>query len=125
MAERTILNIGTDDGTTYKLILEGEKRVPLYGLNVGEEFEGEILDMGIDGYTFKITGGSDDTGTPMRREIRGSGRKRLLLKGGVGFVPKAKGERKRKLVRGAEIQDDISQLNIRVVAEGSTPLSEL
>jgi len=125
MADRLILNIGASNGTTHKIILEGEKRTPLYGLNIGEEFNGDILDLDIDDYVFKITGGSDDSGTPMRRDIKGSGHQRLLLKGGVGYKPKRKGLRHKKRVRGGEVLDDVSQLNLKVVKEGSSSLSDL
>lgn len=125
MAERLILNIGQEDGTTVKIILEGEKRSPLYGLTIGDEFSGEILAMNIDDYMFKITGGSDDTGTAMRQDIKDAAFHRLLLKGGVGFRPTREGIRRRKRVRGAEIQDDIAQLNVKVVQTGSTPLAEI
>ena len=120
-----ILNIGQSDGNTIKLILEGEKRIPLYGLSIGEEFKGELLELDIDDYNFKITGGSDDTGTPMRQDIKGAQHKRLLLKGGVGYRPKTRGIRRKKRVRGTEVQDDIAQLNIKVIKEGKTALSDL
>ncbi|MDH5403941.1 MAG: eS6 family ribosomal protein [Candidatus Heimdallarchaeota archaeon] len=122
MAERTIINIGQKDGKTAKIIIEGDARAPLYGLNVGQEFEGDIINPDYNGYTFKITGGSDDTGTPMRFEIEGPIRKKLLLSGGVGYRKKVKGLRKRKLIRGAEVQDDIAQLNVKVIKEGNKPL---
>jgi len=125
MADRLILNIGTDSGKTHKIILEGEKRIPLYGLNIGQEFAGDILDLDLDDYSFQITGGSDDTGTPMRQDIKGSAHQRLLLKGGVGFKPTRPGMRRKKRVRGTEVQDDIAQLNLKVVKEGSNPLTEL
>ncbi len=35
-----------------------------------------------------------------------------------------KGVRKRKLVRGAEIFDDIAQLNLKVLKKGKKPLAE-
>jgi small subunit ribosomal protein S6e len=118
------MNIGTEDGNTHKVILEGEKRIPLYGLSVGQEFEGNIIEVAeLDGYTLKITGGSDDSGTPLRQDLKGSGFRRLLLKGGVGFTPKRSGERRKKRVRGAEIQDDVAQLNLKVIKAGSSPLS--
>lgn len=119
------MNIGTEEGKTHKIILEGDKRVPLFGLSVGQEFEGNIIDVDeLDGYTLKITGGSDDSGTPLRQDLKGSGFRRLLLRGGVGFRPHRRGERRKKRVRGAEIQDDIAQLNLKVTKAGSNPLSE-
>jgi small subunit ribosomal protein S6e len=119
------MNIGTQEGKTHKVIVEGDKRVPLFGLSVGQEFEGNILEIDeLEDYTLKITGASDDSGTPLRQDLKGSGFRRLLLRGGVGFRPNRRGERRKKRVRGAEIQDDIAQLNLKVTKAGSNPLSE-
>ena len=125
MADRVILNIGQKDGTTHKIIVEGDKRIPLYGLSIGDEFNGDILDLGIDDYSFVIRGGSDDSGTPMRQDLKGSMHQRILLRGGVGYKPKRKGLRHKKRVRGSEVQDDVAQLNLKVVKEGSNSLSDL
>ncbi len=124
VAEKTIVNIGQKDGTTIRMTIEGDDRTPLYGLSVGKEFSGELFDPKFKDYTFKITGGSDTDGVPMRGDIDGVMRKRPLLGGGVGYNTKRKGVRKRKLIRGNEIFDDIAQLNIKVIKAGKTPLAE-
>ncbi|MHA2252154.1 MAG: eS6 family ribosomal protein [Candidatus Kariarchaeaceae archaeon] len=125
MADKLIVNIGQKDGNTAKVILEGESRVALYGLNVGNEFTGDLINPDLSDYTFKITGGSDEDGIPMRIDLESTSRRRLLLSGGVGYNPKAKGIRRRKLIRGSEILDDIAQLNVKVVNEGKKALSEI
>ncbi|MCY3410323.1 MAG: 30S ribosomal protein S6e [Candidatus Heimdallarchaeota archaeon] len=125
MADKTILNIGKKDGTTSKFILENEKREPLYGLKIGDVFEGDILGEELTGYKFKISGGSDDDGVPLRQDLEGTDRKKILFKARtVGYKPKKgdSGIRKRKLVRGSEIQFDVVQLNVKVIEEGSNPL---
>ena len=66
-------------------------------------------------YTVEITGGSDETGRPMRADVSGTRLKELLLEGGVGFKPSREGERKRITVRGSEIADDVAQINVAVV----------
>ena len=124
VAEKTIVNIGQKDGSTVRLTFEGDDRAPLYGLSVGNEFSGELFDSKFKDYSFKITGGSDSDGVPMRGDIEGVMRKRPLLGGGVGYTPERKGVRKRKLIRGGEIFDDIAQLNVMVLKAGKTPLSE-
>ena len=35
---------------------------PLYGLSIGNEFNGEVISEDYADYTFKISGGSDDDG---------------------------------------------------------------
>ena len=68
-----------------------------------------------------------EDGTPMRQDLDTNERKRILFKGKtVGYKPKRdqNGIRMRKLVRGNEIQDDISQLNVKILVEGSTPLQQ-
>lgn len=124
VAEKTIVNIGQKDGSTVRMTIEGDDRTPLYGLTIGNEFSGELFDPKFKDYTFKITGGSDTDGVPMRGDVDGVMRKRPLLGGGVGYNPLRKGVRRRKLIRGSEIFDDIAQLNIKVIKAGKTPLAE-
>lgn len=124
VAEKTIVNIGQKDGSTVRMTIEGDDRTPLYGLSIGNEFSGELFDSKYKDYTFKVTGGSDSDGVPMRGDIEGVMRIRPLLSGGVGYNPKRKGVRMRKLIRGSEIFDDIAQLNVMVLKAGKKPLSE-
>ncbi|MCE7736269.1 MAG: 30S ribosomal protein S6e [Candidatus Heimdallarchaeota archaeon] len=124
VAEKTILNIGQKDGTTVRITIEGDDRTPIYGLSIGNEFSGNLIDDKFKDYTFKVTGGSDSDGVPMRGDIEGPLRTRPLLSGGVGYVVKRRGVRKRKLIRGAEVFDDIAQLNVKVIKAGKKALSE-
>lgn len=89
----------------------------LIGKKVGDKFSGKVL--GMDGYELEITGGSDKDGFPMRKDVSGSARKRVLLSFGPGFHPKRKGERKRKSIRGNTVAEDIAQLNVKVVKHGA------
>ena len=90
--------------------IKEDKARSLVGRKIGEEIEGELL--GISGVVLKITGGSDKDGFPMRPEIHGGVRKKILLRKGVGFKPKRHGERRRKTIRGNTITDDIVQINM-------------
>jgi len=92
-------------------------------MKIGDEFDAGIIDL--PAYKLKITGGSDKDGFPMRKGVEGSGRKRLLLSGGVGYRPKEKGVRKRKTVRGEVICEEIAQLNCMIVKYGKKPIEEL
>lgn len=95
----------------------------LVGKKIGEIIKGNPL--GFPGYELKITGGSDKDGFPMRRDVDGTARKKLLLSAGVGFHSKDKGLRKRKNVRGNTVSADISQVNMKVTKSGKKSLEEL
>jgi small subunit ribosomal protein S6e len=86
----------------------------LLGLKIGEEVEGSIV--GVQG-RIRITGGSDKAGFPMRSDLSGGVKKYVLMTRGVGFKSGAEeGKKKRKLVRGNTITDEIYQLNAVQVA---------
>ena len=69
--------------------------------------------------------GSDGSGVPMRGDIEGSQRRRLLMTNSVGFTPVKDGQRKRKLIRGKNLSGDISQINLKVVEYGPKTIEEL
>ncbi|MFT4326288.1 MAG: 30S ribosomal protein S6e [Candidatus Woesearchaeota archaeon] len=94
----------------------------LMGLKIGNTFKGENLDL--TGYEFKITGGSDASGFPMRKDIEGSKRVKILAVKGVGLKEKRKGQRQRKTVAGGTISQNTAQLNVIVTKAGSQSLFE-
>lgn len=102
--------------------LDGPKARPLVGRELGDEVDGSLF--GMTGKKLKITGGSDKDGIPMVANIHGGAKKYVLLAGGVGFKPKAEGERRRKLVRGRMITDETYQLNMVVSAPEVTQTSK-
>lgn len=106
---------------TYQI--EAEDIKPLNGLIIGDEFDGDIIDL--PGYKLKITGGSDKNGFTMKSDVTGTRRVKSLLTGGVGYNPKQKGVKRRKTVRGNTIADDIVQINTIVVKAGSKSLADL
>jgi small subunit ribosomal protein S6e len=75
---------------------------------------GEVLDLSPVGqnYKVKITGGSDKAGFPMRGDVLGSGKRYVLMTEGIGFRNSVEGEKRRKLVRGGTISEEIYQLNV-------------
>ncbi len=84
------------------------------GLKIGDIVEASILKGVVDlpsGFKIKITGGSGYEGAPMLPHIEGPVKKYVLLSCPPGFHPKKKGERKRKLVRGNTVSDQIVQIN--------------
>jgi small subunit ribosomal protein S6e len=95
----------------------------LLGKKIDDKVKGDGL--GLAGYELQITGGSDKEGFPMRKDVDGPGRKRILVTSGTGFHAKRKGERRRKSIRGNTISNFIVQVNTVVVAHGSQPLEKL
>ncbi len=87
---------------------------PLLGLQIGNETDAAIV--GLKG-KLKITGGSDKSGVPMRSDIHGAARKRVLLSKGVGLQDAEIGQRVRKLMRGNIISEEIYQLNCKYDGE--------
>jgi small subunit ribosomal protein S6e len=47
---------------------------------MGQEVDGEVLGEQYKGYIFKITGGNDKQGFPMKQGVLVNGRVRMLLK---------------------------------------------
>lgn len=110
------------DGRAYNVSVSGGSANAFLGKRIGEEIDGGQV--GLGGYRMKITGGSDRNGNPMRGDLPGMARKRLLLSGGAGFHPRLEGERRRKMVRGNEITPDFVQINAGVTTYGEKPLGE-
>ena len=109
------------DGKAYQKDIENISAV--VGLKIGDTFDATQL--GFPEYTLEIRGGSTKEGTPMRKDVGGAIKKRILLSNKPGFRPKNSGERKRKLIRGNTIADDIAQLNTKVVKSGPKSLEEI
>ena len=109
-------------GRAYNVDVSGGAAGALVGRHIGEEVDAGAL--GLSGYRIQITGGSDRNGTPAKKNLPMSGRRKLLLSGGVGFKPMVDGERRRKAIRGNEITTDVVQINAQVVSYGDKPLEE-
>ena len=116
MAEFTVAVADPDDGTTYQVDVDGQDANRFIGREIGEEVDGGAV--GLSGATLEITGGSDDTGRPMREDVRGTQLTEVLLDGGTGFEPPREGERRRVTVRGREVSDETRQINVRIAAAG-------
>ncbi len=112
-----------ETGKSYQKELDKNQVKVLYNLKIGDRVKGDQI--GLVGYELVITGGSDNNGFPMRSDLHGTSRKRILLSKGPGFHPKRKGERKRKTVRGNTVAEDIAQLNVKVVKAGNEKLDKL
>ena len=86
----------------------------LLGLQLGNETDASIV--GLQG-KLKLTGGSDKSGVPMRKDIHGSARKYVLLSKGIGLQTAEIGQRARKLMRGNTVSEEIYQINCKFNGE--------
>jgi len=123
MADFTIAVSDPEDGHTYQVDVDGQDANRFIGREIGEEVDGGAV--GLSGYTLEITGGSDETGRPMRGDVRGNELKTVLLEGGTGYEPNRDGERKRVTVRGREVGDETRQVNARIADHGGESPADL
>lgn len=83
------------------------------------EVSGDSLGDDFKGYVFRISGGNDKQGFPMKQGILLPNRVRILMgEGHSCYRPRRKGERKRKSVRGCIVGADLSVLSLVVVRQG-------
>ena len=112
------LVIGTKSGKSYQKELTKNEAETLYSRVLGDELNGDVL--GISGAKFIITGGSDSSGFPMRRDVSAR-RKRILISKSLGFRGKLRGKRFgglriKKTVAGNSVHEKIHQLNLKCVS---------
>jgi small subunit ribosomal protein S6e len=110
-------------GKCYQVEIDSTKSKPFFGMKIGNEFDGGLV--GLTGYKLQITGGTDSDGFPMRKDVHGMERKKILLSGAPGFKPTQRGERRKKTIRGNTISEDIAQLNVKVLEYGGKPIPEV
>ncbi len=122
MAEFKAVIADPKAGRSYKRDITGHYANAIVGKKIGEEVDG--LFVGLPGYKLVITGGSDKDGFPMRPDLPGPRRKRILLSGGVGFHPTRPGVRKKKAVRGNTVSPDILQVNLKIVKRGPKSIED-
>ena len=90
------------------------------GLKIGDSIKGEAIDL--QGYDFEITGGSDFCGFPMRKDVVGVGRKKILAYEGTGVRRQEKGMLQRKTVCGNTVHAKIAQINLKAAKVGSADI---
>ncbi|MCH4814593.1 MAG: 30S ribosomal protein S6e [Saccharolobus sp.] len=98
---------------TLQISIDQNKATNLVGLKIGDTFEANQL-IGLP-VKLKITGGSDNSGFPMRFDVTGAAKRKILLSGPPGFYPNEDGERRRKTIRGNTISQEIVQINTIIV----------
>jgi small subunit ribosomal protein S6e len=108
------LTISDIKGKSLSKELKDSDANPLLGLQLGNETDATVV--GLTG-KLKLTGGSDKSGVPMRNDVHGAARKRVLLSKGVGLPDAKTGDRVRKLIRGNTISEEIYQINCKFDGE--------
>ena len=120
-----IVNPATGQQKMIEVDDDGKLR-PFYECRISQEVEGDSLGDEYKGYVFKITGGNDKQGFPMKQGVISNQRVKLLLsKGKTCYRPRRKGERKRKSVRGCIVGADLAVMNLSISKAGETGLEGL
>jgi len=122
------LNIAYPANGSQKLIeIEDERRLrAFYDKRMGQEVPGDSVGDEFKGYVFKITGGNDKQGFPMKQGVMHPTRVKLLLsKGHSCYRPRKTGERKRKSVRGCIVGADLAVLSLVIVKQGDSEIAGL
>jgi small subunit ribosomal protein S6e len=115
------------NGSQKCIEIEDEQKLrAFFDRRLGQEIEGDVLGDNFKGYVFKITGGNDKQGFPMKQGVLVNHRVRLLMRKGMScFRQRRAGEKKRKSVRGCIVGPDISVLALVVVKKGEEELPGL
>ena len=99
---------------------------PFYEKRMGQEVDASTLGDEWAGYVFRISGGNDKQGFPMKQGVLTQGRVRLLLsKGHSCYRQRRTGERKRKSVRGCIVDGNLSVLSVVIVKKGENEIPGL
>jgi small subunit ribosomal protein S6e len=112
--------VSDKNGKSISKELMDKEAQPLVGLRVGETVDASIV--GISSGKIQLRGGSDKSGTPIRKDVHGGVKKYVLLSKGAGMKDSREGIRKRKLVRGNMITEEIYQINC-LLLEGNLPIT--
>ncbi|KAG0212114.1 40S ribosomal protein S6 [Mortierella sp. NVP41] len=124
----TPLNIANPATGCQKTIdFDDERKTRIfYDKRISAEVAVDSLGDEFKGYVFRITGGNDKQGFPMKQGVLLPSRVRLLLsKGHSCYRPRRTGERKRKSVRGCIVASDMSVLSVTIVKQGEQDLPGL
>ena len=123
MVEFKVVVNDTKNGKSHNVSVSGHHANSLIGKKIGDEVDGIFVSL--PGYKLIITGGTDKDGFAMRFDLPGMGRRRLLISNGKGFKAREGGMRKKKSIRGNTINQDIVQINMKVLKYSSKPIDNL
>ncbi len=123
MVEFKVVVNDTKNGKSHQVQVSGHHANSLIGKKIGDEVDGIFISL--PGYKLQITGGTDKDGFAMRADLPGMSCRRLLLSESKGFKAAEKGMRKKKSVRGNTVNQDIVQINMKVIKYSSKPIDKL
>lgn len=122
MAKYKIIVSDPETGKSSVVEVEGSRAIPLIGRKIGETIDGTIV--GLSGHKVLITGGCDIAGFPMRPDVHGGVKSKILLSKGIGYKPQEIGGRRRKTIRGNMITEDTAQINMKIIEKPGKILKE-
>ena len=123
MVEFKVVVNDTKNGKSHNIQVSGHHANSLIGKKISDEVDGIFVSL--PGYKLQITGGTDKNGFPMRKDLSGTTRRSLLLSESLGFKPKDSGVRKKKSVRGNTINQEVVQINMKVVKHSSRSIEDI
>jgi small subunit ribosomal protein S6e len=123
MVEFKVVVNDTKKGKSHNIQVTGHHANSLIGKRIGDEVDGIFISL--PGYKLAITGGTDKNGFPMRSDLPGSTRKRLLLSKSLGYHPNDKGKRKKKSIRGNSINQEVVQINMKVTKHSNKTIEDI
>merc|ERR1719330_1547396 len=107
-------------------IEDDKKLLPFFDKRMATEVTGDSLGDEFKGYMFRISGGNDKQGFPMKQGILCNHRVRLLFKKGMScFRERRRGCRKRKSVRGCIVGPDLATLSLVLLKKGAEEIEGL
>ena len=121
MADFKLVISDPKSGKSYQREVKDPDSGALIGRKIGDTVKGD--EFGLAEYEFIITGGSDYCGFPMRKDVAGIARKRILAVQGIGVGKLGKGIRHKKTIAGNTVHPRISQINLKIVKEGKAKLA--
>lgn len=110
MAEISVV-IGLKNGKSYAKKVDSAS---FLNKKIGDKIDGKLMDL--PNSEFEIVGGSDNSGFPMRKDIVGNTRKKVLAGKSIGIKKvKKKGQLVRKTVAGRRIGEKTAQVNLKLI----------
>mmetsp|Transcript_107487 Transcript_107487/g.219350 ORF Transcript_107487/g.219350 Transcript_107487/m.219350 type:complete len:237 (+) Transcript_107487:72-782(+) len=105
---------------------DDKKLLPFFDKRMSTEVAGDSLGDEFKGYVFRVSGGNDKQGFPMKQGILCNHRVRLLFKKGMScYRERRKGCRKRKSVRGCVVGPDLAILSLVITKKGAEEIPGL
>ncbi|MCF7862382.1 30S ribosomal protein S6e [Candidatus Woesearchaeota archaeon] len=109
-------------GKCFQIEVKDEQADFFVGKKIGDTIKGDAF--GQPGYDFTLSGGSDKCGFPMRKDVSGSQRKKILIVSGVGIRNTEQGRRKKRTVVGNTVGKTTSQINLAISKGGKYKTAE-